>query len=57
MESMDIQVVDPANLPDEDKPSGPRRVLIIAGSFLFACFVSLMYSAWLYRKEYYDRCT
>ena len=27
MESMDIQIIDPANLPDEDKPAWPRKGL------------------------------
>ncbi|MBP3817752.1 MAG: hypothetical protein J6H31_05555 [Butyrivibrio sp.] len=30
MESMDIQVIDTADLPDKDKPSAPRKKLIMA---------------------------
>ncbi|MCI7613368.1 MAG: Wzz/FepE/Etk N-terminal domain-containing protein [Selenomonadaceae bacterium] len=52
MESMDIQVVDPANLPDEDKPSGPRKKLITLAGMVLGCMVSLGYSLVLYRKTY-----
>jgi uncharacterized protein involved in exopolysaccharide biosynthesis len=35
MESMDIQIVDGANLPDEDKPSSPiKKVIILIGAIL-----------------------
>ena len=51
MESMDIQVVDPANLPDDDKPSGPRKKLIALVGLVFGCMVSFGYSLVLYRKE------
>ena len=52
MESMDIQVVDPANLPDEEKPSGPRKKLITAIGMVIGCMVSLGYSLVLYKREY-----
>ena len=51
MESMDIQVVDPANLPDEDKPSGPKKKLITLVGLVLGCMVSLGYSLVLYRRE------
>ena len=51
MESMDIQVVDPANVPDEDKPSGPKKKLITLAGLVLGCMVSLGYSLVLYRKE------
>ena len=51
MESMDIQVVDPANLPDEDKPSGPRKKLITLVGLVLGCMVSLGYSLVLYKRE------
>ena len=51
MESMDIQVVDPANLPDEDKPSGPKKKLITVVGLVLGCMVSLGYSLVLYRRE------
>ena len=51
MESMDIQVVDPANLPDEEKPSGPKKKLITLVGLVLGCMVSLGYSLVLYRRE------
>ena len=51
MESMDIQVVDPANLPDEDKPSGPKKKLITLVGMVLGCMVSLGYSLVLYKRE------
>ena len=52
MESMDIQVVDPAKLPDENKPSGPRKKLITLVGLVLGCMVSLGYSLVLYKREY-----
>ena len=51
MESMDIQVVDPANLPDENKPSGPKKKLITLVGLVLGCMVSLGYSLVLYKRE------
>ena len=52
MESMDIQVVDPANLPDEEKPTWPRKKLMTAAGMVLGCLVSLGYSLVLYKREY-----
>ena len=52
MESMDIQVIDPATLPDEDKPSGPKKKLITLVGLVLGCMVSLGYSLVLYKREY-----
>ena len=51
MESMDIQIVDPANLPDENKPSGPRKELITLAGLVIGCLVSLGYGLVLYKRE------
>lgn len=51
MESMDIQVVDPANLPDEEKPSGPKKELITLVGLVLGCMISLGYSLVLYKRE------
>lgn len=51
MESMDIQVVDPANLPDEEKPTWPRKKLMTVAGMVLGCMVSLGYSLVLYRRE------
>lgn len=50
MESMDIQVIDKANLPVEH--SAPRRTLIAAIGLVLGCLISLGYGLWMYRKEY-----
>lgn len=44
MESMDIQVIDAANLPDEKKPSAPRKKLIALAGLLAGVLISLIYS-------------
>ena len=51
MESMDIQVIDPANLPDIDQPAAPRKKLITAIGFLMGCLLAFGYGFLLYRKE------
>ncbi len=51
MESMDIQVVDEANLPREDRPSFPRKKLITAIGFVLGAMVAFGYSLVLYKRE------
>ena len=51
MESMDIQIIDPADLPDEDKPAGPRRKLITAIGFVLGSMLALGYSMLCYKRE------
>jgi uncharacterized protein involved in exopolysaccharide biosynthesis len=51
MESMDIQVIDPADLPDEDKPAGPRKKLITAIGFVIGCLISFGYGLIQYKRE------
>ncbi|MBP3818997.1 MAG: hypothetical protein J6H31_11930 [Butyrivibrio sp.] len=51
MESMDIQVIDPANLPDEDKPAGPRKKLVTAIGFVIGCLISFGYGLICYKRE------
>ena len=50
MDSMDIQIVDPANLPDEDKPVAPRKKLIMAIGFLVGMLLSIGYGLLVYRR-------
>jgi len=50
MESMDIQIVDPANLPDEDKPVAPRKMLIGVIGFAIGVLLSMGYGLLLYRR-------
>lgn len=51
MEAMDIQVIDPANLPDEDKPSAPRKKLITAIGLALGCMIAFGYSFVMYKRE------
>lgn len=51
MESMDIQVIDEANLPDEDKPSFPRKKLIAAIGLVLGCIIAFGYSLVMYKRE------
>ena len=51
MESMDIQIVDPANLPDENRPVGPRKKLIAGLGFLSGCLLALGYGLILYKRR------
>ena len=51
MESMDIQIIDAANLPDEDKPAAPRKKLITAIGFVIGCLISFVYGLITYKKE------
>ena len=51
MDSMDIQIVDSANLPDIDKPVAPRKKLITGVGFLMGCMIAFGYGIVLYRKR------
>ena len=51
MESMDIQIIDPANLPDVDKPAAPKKKLIAGSGLLIGCLISLGYALVIYKKE------
>ena len=51
MESMDIQVIDPAELPDVDKPAAPKKKLIAAIGLVLGCIIAFGYSLVVYKKE------
>ena len=51
MESMDIQVIDPAELPDEDKPAAPKKKLIAAIGLVLGCLIAFGYSLVVYKRE------
>ena len=51
MESMDIQVIDSADLPDEDKPAFPRKKLVAAVGLVLGCIIAFGYSLVVYKKE------
>lgn len=50
MESMDIQIVDPANLPREDNPTWPKKKIITLVGMVVGIAVSFGYVLVLYRK-------
>lgn len=51
MDSMDIQIVDSANLPFAEKPVWPRPKLMTALGFVLGWFVAIGYSLVLYKKN------
>ena len=51
MESMDIQVIDPAELPDVDKPAAPKKKLIAAIGLVLGCLIAFGYSLVVYKRE------
>lgn len=51
MESMDIQIIDPANLPDEDRPVAPKKFLITAIGFAVGVLLATGYGLRTYRRE------
>ena len=51
MESMDIQVIDPAELPDVDKPAAPKKKLIAAIGLVLGCLIAFAYSLVVYKRE------
>ncbi len=51
MESMDIQVIDEANLPREDAPAKPNKRLIAAIGFALGCLLSFGYTLIAYKRE------
>ena len=51
MESMDIQVIDPADLPDVDKPAAPKKKLIAAIGLVLGCLTAFGYSLVVYKRE------
>lgn len=51
-ESMDIQVIDAANLPREDMPVKPNKKIIVIIGFMVGCIISLCYTLYAYNKRY-----
>ena len=51
-ESMDIQIIDAANLPREDMPAKPNKKLIVAIGFVFGIMISFGYTLYVYNKRY-----
>ena len=51
-ESMDIQIIDAANLPKEDMPAKPNKKLIAAIGFVLGIMISFGYTLYVYNKRY-----
>ena len=51
-ESMDIQIIDAANLPREDMPAKPNKKMIIAIGFVLGVVISGGYMAYIYSRRY-----
>lgn len=51
-ESMDIQIIDAANLPREDMPVKPNKKLIAAIGFVLGIMISFGYTLYVYNKRY-----
>ena len=51
-ESMDIQIIDAANLPREDMPAKPNKKLIVAIGFVLGIMLSFGYTLYVYNKRY-----
>lgn len=51
MDSMDIQIVDAADLPDIEKPVAPRKKLITAIGFVIGVLLAMGYGLLAYRRE------
>ncbi len=53
LESMDVQIIDSANLPDEDKPAGLGKKMITGIGLLVGVILSIGYVLYIYgvRKE------
>lgn len=51
-ESIDIQIIDAANLPREDMPAKPKKKIIAAIGFALGIIISFGYTLYVYNKRY-----
>lgn len=51
-ESMDIQIIDAANLPKEDMPAKPKKKIVAAIGFVLGIMISFGYTLYVYNKRY-----
>lgn len=51
-ESIDIQIIDAANLPKEDMPVKPKKKIIAAIGFVVGIIISFGYTLYVYNKRY-----
>lgn len=51
-DSMDIQIIDAANLPKEDMPAKPNKKIIVAIGFVLGIMISFGYTLYNYSRRY-----
>ena len=51
-DSMDIQIIDAADLPKEDMPAKPNKKIIVAIGFVLGLMISFGYTLYNYSKRY-----
>lgn len=51
-DSMDIQIIDAANLPKEDMPEKPKKKIVVAIGFVLGLIISFGYTLYNYSKRY-----
>ena len=51
-DSMDIQIIDAADLPKEDMPAKPNKKLVVAIGFVLGIMISFGYTLYNYSKRY-----
>ena len=51
-DSMDIQVIDAANLPREDMPAKPKKKIIVAIGFVLGVMIAFGYTLYKYNRRY-----
>ena len=51
-DSMDIQIIDAANLPKEDMPAKPNKKLIVVIGFVLGVMISFGYTLYSYSRRY-----
>lgn len=51
-DSMDIQIIDAADLPKEDMPAKPNKKLVVAIGFVLGIMISFGYTLYNYNRRY-----
>lgn len=51
-DSMDIQIIDAADLPKEDMPAKPNKKLVVAIGFVLGIMISFGYTLYKYSRRY-----
>ena len=51
-DSMDIQIIDAADLPKEDMPAKPNKKIIVAIGFVLGIMISIGYTLYSYSRRY-----